>query len=417
MNIKFLKKKHHIGWKWWIAILVFIAGFAGFYLGVEVSERPGVATSDVFTKAYYTLGLFVLGGMDLGTPTEGPLLGKILLWFAYFAAPILTASALIDTLVNLLAPDSWGLRRLRNHVIVIGNSELTPIYLKNFRQRDASTPIIVVVRDAETAEIAELQSLYQVRVIVANATHDFVLSRLRVEHAKRILLFSKADFVNYETASNILTSYPDVAGKVIVHVSDLRFMRVMKNSLVDKKSTTFNQYHMSAAQLVKAELLRHFLKTKPKDVVVFAGFGRFGQSILEELQENAVEAFERIIIMDKDAQRRVLVADEQSAGKSWYQRDVVEGDVRDPKAWQTILNLPALRIEEPVFILGTGDDAQNLRTAVWLHQHYPKALIIARTQTPSLFAKDVCLQHEIVNISLTELVELGMPEHWYQKPS
>ena len=82
-----------LSWKSWSAITIFLCGLVGFAMGVDVSERPGIPEADFFTKAYYSLGLFVLGGLDLGTPAGGPLLGRILLWVAYFGAPIWTASA------------------------------------------------------------------------------------------------------------------------------------------------------------------------------------------------------------------------------------------------------------------------------------------------------------------------------------
>ena len=58
-------------------------------------------------------------------------------------------------------------------------------------------------------------------------------------------------------------------------------------------------------------MLQHFRQTVRKDVVILAGFGRFGQTILEELQRSAVNELDTVLIIDKDAQRRVLVADEQ----------------------------------------------------------------------------------------------------------
>lgn len=51
---------------------VFLCGFIAFLMGVGVTDRAGVADADTMTKLYYTLGLFVLGGMDLGVPRGGP---------------------------------------------------------------------------------------------------------------------------------------------------------------------------------------------------------------------------------------------------------------------------------------------------------------------------------------------------------
>ena len=56
-----------------------------------VSERD-LADAGILTRAYYTLGLFFLGGLDLGTPVGGPEAARTVLWLAYFAAPLITGS-------------------------------------------------------------------------------------------------------------------------------------------------------------------------------------------------------------------------------------------------------------------------------------------------------------------------------------
>jgi hypothetical protein len=42
-----------LSWNSWSAIIIFGCGFIGLVMGVEVSERPGVPGTDLFTKAYY----------------------------------------------------------------------------------------------------------------------------------------------------------------------------------------------------------------------------------------------------------------------------------------------------------------------------------------------------------------------------
>jgi hypothetical protein len=46
---------------------------------VSLSECPDVQSADILTKAYYSLGLFVMGGLDLGTPIDGPLFTRLML--------------------------------------------------------------------------------------------------------------------------------------------------------------------------------------------------------------------------------------------------------------------------------------------------------------------------------------------------
>ena len=95
------------GWLWWrllVLVVVVAIGVTGLTAGVELSERPGVPDSGLPAKVYYTLGLFVFGGLDLGVPRGGPLWGRVLLWVAYFAAPAITTSALLEGLLLMVRP-------------------------------------------------------------------------------------------------------------------------------------------------------------------------------------------------------------------------------------------------------------------------------------------------------------------------
>ena len=48
-------------------------------------------------------------------------------------------------------------------------------------------------------------------------------------------------------------------------------------------------------------MVPQFHETHARDVVVLAGFGRFGQTILEELQHSAIDEMDTVAIIDRDA--------------------------------------------------------------------------------------------------------------------
>ena len=89
----------HAGWRWFrwrglILVLVFLAGLLAFIGGAEVSEMD-IRELGILGKAYYTIGLFILAGIDIGVPSVGPGWAQAMLWFAYFAAPAITTSAVV----------------------------------------------------------------------------------------------------------------------------------------------------------------------------------------------------------------------------------------------------------------------------------------------------------------------------------
>lgn len=157
-----------LSWKSWSAITIFGCGFLGLMMGVGVSERPGIPEADLLTKAYYTLGLFVLGGLDLGTPVHGPLLGRTLLWVAYFGAPIWTASAVFQTILNALRPPVWHVRNIKRKIIIFGGGELALGFLNRITRSDNAHGIIVIVDEAQHPYLDELNSYKGVKVFVTS---------------------------------------------------------------------------------------------------------------------------------------------------------------------------------------------------------------------------------------------------------
>ncbi|MFT5562787.1 MAG: FlaA1/EpsC-like NDP-sugar epimerase, partial [Litorivivens sp.] len=189
-----------ISWRWWLAVLFFSLALAGLLSGVSLSERTDVTNAPFLTKAYYSLGLFVVGGLDLGTPQGGPLIGRTLLWIAYFGAPLLTASAVIDAVLTAVAQRRWRLTRIKNHIVIVGSGSLTTSYLRVLRDHDRAVPIVVVDTNIDPVRELELVETFGVTVLVGDITHEFLLQELRLRRAKRMLMLGDDDFLAFEAA-------------------------------------------------------------------------------------------------------------------------------------------------------------------------------------------------------------------------
>ncbi|MEM7099938.1 MAG: NAD-binding protein [Pseudomonadota bacterium] len=401
-----------LGWRWYAAALLFLSGFIGLVSGVDVSERPDVSTSDLLTKAYYALGLFVVGGLDIGTPQDGPFWGRVLLWIAYFGAPLLTASAVIEALVQVLEPGRWQIRRIRDHIIVFGSGRLTISYLRVLRRHSPKTPVVIVDTHFDSVREEELKQTFHATIMVGDLTHDYLLERLRLHRAKRVLMLGDNDYQGFEAATRILAIEPKLKNNLILHSHNLRLMRSVQGSELASQCEIFNTYNLAAEGLVRDQLVQHFRETPVRDIVVMAGFGRFGQSVLEELQYHAAHEIDQVAVLDRDASRRVLVVDEQEKIHADYDRHVFEGDIAHPDVWRQLTDKLDLEKDNPTVVLGTGEEQNNLRTALWIKQKYPNAVVYARTNDRSNFALAVGGEHGIKNISITQLVEQYMPERW-----
>jgi hypothetical protein len=210
-----------------------------------------------------------------------------------------------------------------------------------------------------------------------------------------VLLLGTDNFQNYEAAHKILQLEPQLQGRIIIHCNSIRFMRSMADSNVAKKCINFNAYQLAASALVKQHLISHFVQTVPKDVVVIAGFGIFGQTILEELQQHANKEIDTIAVIGVDAKRRIQVVDAQLKLDNFCRREIFEGN-----------------ISHPVIILCTDSVEDNFRTSLWLKRKHPDSMIIARSYLPSKFAEDVSEQYDILNVSINQLVKDSLPRAW-----
>ncbi|MFT7244574.1 MAG: FlaA1/EpsC-like NDP-sugar epimerase [Candidatus Azotimanducaceae bacterium] len=403
---------NRISWRWWLAVLFFTFALAGLLSGVSLSERLDVTDAPFLTKAYYSLGLFVVGGLDLGTPQGGPLVGRVLLWIAYFGAPLLTASAVIDAVLTAVAKRRWRLTRIKDHIVIVGSGDLTTSYLRVLRAHDLTVPVVVVDTNINPVRELELAESFGVTVMIGDITHEFLLKELRLRRAKRMLMLGSDDFLAFEAASKVLRLYPNLQDNVIIHCASLRFLRAISDTRISKQSIRFNSYNLAAKALVRDSLVDHFIKTIEKDTVVLAGFGLFGQTILEELQKNAPDQIARVLLIDVQANRRIQIVEEQLRLATSYEKHVLEGDISNPDVWRKVVDIFDLSIGEPVLILGTGTASTNLRTALWLKDKYSNALVFSRTNDISEFALQIGEDHDINCISITQLVEENIPSAW-----
>lgn len=391
--------------------LVLGAGLAGLRMGVEVTERD-LSGAGPAAQTYYVLGLFVLGGLDIGTPEGGPLIGRILLWGAYFAAPVITASAVIDALLRLLRPLARRLRTLDGHVVVGGAGQLSSVYARKLRERAPRRTLVVVEKDPNHPSLAEFRDGHRALVVTGDITDDAVLARLRLERAHRVLLLTGDDFANLDAAAKVLSLAPKLAGRIVVHVSNLGFMRETAGSRVARECEVFNGHEFAATRLVEDHLGARFHDTPDQDLVVLAGFGRFGQTVLRHLQTQASGRFGHVVIVDERASAHARDFAEHPGFRDGYRRTILDGDVLDRDVWDRIEAVVVEHGHAPVVVLGTGVDGTNVQVALRVRKHHPDAYVIARSFRSSPFSAEIVEEAGAHPFHLGGLIEEGMPARW-----
>jgi voltage-gated potassium channel Kch len=157
-------------------------------------------------------------------------------------------------------------------------------------------------------------------------------------------------------------------------------------------------------------LIARFEETDSPDLVVIAGFGRFGQTILELLQEHAAGEFSAAVLVDRHAESLYRQFAERVGFRSGYRCDKLQADLADPGTWDRVRAI----MEEPghgtapakvSIVLGTDDDRLNIRTAMLLRQKLPDAQIVARCFVDSSLTRELSVDGEFEIFGVSRLLQ------------
>ena len=393
---------------WWLrgALLVFAFAIAltAFRAGVGVSDRVGVASADLLTHVYYSLGLFVLGGMDLGIPKGGPVVARGLLWVAYFVAPLITTSAVLEGALRLLRPGWLQRRSLHDHVVIVGAGRLGMIFLDALHELAPDRRVLVVDMDASRANVPQAQDRYGALFLAGDIRSTATLDSLGLETARLVVLLTDQDLVNLEGAWQIADRAP--RAQVVAHVADLGMRRSVERVRHAHRARLhlFNSHQIAARRLHDDHLRDHFRETARADVIVLAGFGRFGQTILEHLQEEAHGEIQRAVLVDVAAERQARLFKAQVPGFDACELVVVAGDLDDPETWQKVDEATSGIEIEPVFVMGTDDDRLNLRIAISVREAHPDARIFLRCVYRSSFTTEVAKELDLEILAVESML-------------
>lgn len=387
-----------------LPVLTFVMTLTAIEEGVDFSERPGMPGAPLLDQIYYATGLFFFGGLDLGVPTGGPTWARDMMWICYFLAPVVTASALVEGALRAFSPQFFR-NRLQDHVVLVGHSPLARRILSRMRATAPRQSIVLLDDDPTVLDL-------NARQIVGDVRDPRIRSSLRLDKARKVLLLTDDDFVNLDSATAILADHPELADRVVAHIKDSVLLRATGDLDALAGAQVFNMHSTAAKHLVHTQLMQHFESTEPRDMVVLAGFGRFGQALLAELQSFLPGTFDHVVLIDLDCKRKARVFDADLGFHADVARTVFDADLRDPAVWDEVDDLLVGRTR-PVFVLASGDDAANIRSAIRLSKQHPEALIIARTFDASTFGQQAAQAGDFSLVSIARLLEESMPESWW----
>jgi voltage-gated potassium channel Kch len=405
-----------ISWILRITAVVVVLGMAlfAFGAGVDVTDRPGLPETGFMTHLYYAVGLFVLGGMDLGTPNGGPTVARGLLWFSYFAAPAITTGAVIEGLLRVIGSRWLDRVGLRNHVVVVGMGRVGMSFVEALREREPGRVIVVVDRELGQANVEQARRRFGARFVPGDIRLKGTLSQLSLERANAIAFMTDDDLTNLEAGWAVAKRHPHLS--VVAHVSDIAMNRAVRAAVEDEEGgrlRVFNRHRLAARHLYDEHLRRIFSGSEPLDTVVLAGFGRFGQTILEFLEQQAASEIAKVIVADQKGGARVRTFREQVKSDAQCEVEIVDGDISDPQVWDEVGAALGELHTPPVIVLGCDDDRVNLRAAMYLRPRWPEAQLFVRCQHESAFTEELSDRHDFTVLAIDQVLEeaLKLEQH------
>jgi hypothetical protein len=399
-------------------VLVFVLTLTAFAVGVGTTGGDEVGARSFLAWIYYAAGLFVFGGLDLGAPVGGPAWARAALWTAYFLAPIITATALVEAILRLIRPARAATAAMTGHVVVVGSGQVGLAYLQAVRVVEPDIPILLLDRSDRATELLEVERMGRVEVVRADPRRPATLDLLALEGAARMIVVTDDDLVNLEVAWGASQSVPTLP--VAVHVADLTLLRPVNRLVRDQAASSagpahsplvFNTHRIGALHLYERFLHPHFEETRQRDVVVIGGFGRFAQTILELLRVTAADDLERVVIVDAEASRlvRQFEADVPLGDLSLV---TIDGDLEDPGTWARVEESLVDFDVAPVFLLASSNEVVNLRAAVLLRGRSPQARVFARCFHRGRFGESLAEQREFELLAFEDVLREALVDHY-----
>ncbi len=387
-------------------VAVFACALIAFEAGVGTTEQSGIPDAGFLTHLYYGVGLFVLGGMDLGMPSGGPIFGRALLWIAYFLGPLVTTTAVAEGFLHMVRPEYLRRRILREHVVLVGLDRIGLRYLEAVRASHPDRPVLVVDTNANHRAVLLGRRDPNVLFQHGDASDPSLRAQLRLEHAKGVVLTVPDDLVNLEIAWDLAKDHPSLPVAALVADSGIRSGSGQLQKGVGPQ--LFNVHRMVASHLYESALAGHFHATAEQDTVVIAGFGRFGQTILEYLQAQAACELQRVIIVDLHAESHAERFEERAGFHRHGTRNVVSGDMTRPSTWDTVDTIAKDDAHAAVIILSSERDDLNLQTAMLLRRRSSPGRIFVRVFHDGAYVRALAEHYNIDILPVDKTLDVAL---------
>jgi hypothetical protein len=386
-------------WRFIPVLATVVLAVLAFRNGVDVSGHGDIPDDTLFVQLYYAIGLFALGGMDLGMPVGGPVAWRRVLIVCYFAAPMMAAAAVIEALSRAIWSRLVALWPWRGHIVVAGGGRVARAVVAECRRRMPRASILVVEKTVRETQASHFRRMKRVLLISGDITDRQTAEMLRIPKARCVLLLSNDELANVELAVQYKDDFAGEGGRpILVRVADLDLVKRANRILARDDWQPCVNIHKAVAEQLCRDSIEHMKKLAGKETLVFSGFGRFARTYLREfIAVRGVEQISSIVLIDPEAElcwQRFFSSLPPESQVAVERIEVLRetGVQEDPRMWRPLLEDQAIggaAKGKLVVLLGTNDDQSNLKAAMRMRDKNVDAYLMVRLFGASRFAKQV----------------------------
>jgi len=369
-------------WKHLLVVLVLLVSWVSF-LNTEIIVDSGAIR--YFKALYYSINLFILGGLDVGFPRGTIRFFVITLWICYFLAPLLTVSFVYqvvqEKIMSRLTPV------LKGHTVICGmgrNGKLIYHLVKEYSSKHHR--IVLIDKNADNPYTQMLEKDRFTWWIKNDFTKLPVLQKARVNTASRVFITTNRDLANLNAMVEIL----DVKDKaeeleLYCHLGDLALHKNFSEIIFKEKKfagvNLFNGYQIVTRRLYRDWVLAKNILAPDGNIFIILGFGRFGQMLYYHLvaDKERNPADEIFIATLKTSS----AFDLEKLHYKWFNGNrneicrihkPVYMDMNSPALWDKLAKLDKPSKKQMLIFVCSDNDIANLNLAIAMKLSGPERL-------------------------------------------
>ena len=371
--------------RYWKHLLVILVLFASWISFVNIEVVIGAGAIKYFKALYYAINLFILGGLDIGFPREGPRSFIIILWICYFLAPLLTVSFVYqvvqEKILSRLTPT------LKNHTIICGlgrNGKLIYHLVKEYSTKRHR--IVLIEKDVNNPYSELLEKDRATWWIKNDFTKLPVLQKARVDAACRVFITTNLDLANLNAMVEILDIKKQASDfKLYCHLGDLTLHKNFGATIFKErkfaKVNLFNGYQCVTRRLYDNWIVAKGYLSPDGNIFVILGFGRFGQMLYSHLiadkKRNLKDEIFIATLKTKstfDLERLYYDWSEGKRALVYKIHKPVYMDMNSPVLWDKLAKLDRSSKQQLIIFACSDNDIANLNLAISMKLNGPERL-------------------------------------------